>query len=89
MFLRQATPAQFIIAVLQVYAMLLFIRVICSWIPDLRRYSPVQFLYSITDPYLDIFRKALPFLQAGGIDFSPIVGFFFIQIIIRLLSSML
>ena len=52
---------------------LLVIRIILSWF-DVNPYNDIiQIIFKITDPILAPFRK-LP-LQAGVIDFSPIVAF--------------
>ena len=60
--------------IIQLYYWLCFFRIILSWFPRLN-YSPVmRILSSLTDPFLNIFRK-LP-LQAGSIDFSPMIAFF-------------
>lgn len=64
----------FLAQIIQLYYWLCFFRIILSWFPSLN-YSPVmRVLSSITDPFLNIFRK-LP-LQAGSIDFSPLIAFF-------------
>ncbi|NLW92232.1 MAG: YggT family protein [Syntrophomonadaceae bacterium] len=43
-------------------------------------YQPViKFIYDITEPVMAPFRRLLP--AAGGMDFSPIVLFFAIQIL--------
>ena len=65
---------RFLSQIIQLYYWLCFFRIILSWFPRLN-YSPVmRFLSSLTDPFLNIFRK-LP-LQAGSIDFSPMIAFF-------------
>ena len=52
----------------------LFIRVILSWFPHDRYHPVLLFLYSITDPILDPFKRLVP--SNMGIDFSPIFAFF-------------
>ena len=65
---------RFLSQIIQLYYWLCFFRIILSWFPRLN-YSPVmRMLSSLTDPFLNIFRK-LP-LQAGSIDFSPMIAFF-------------
>jgi len=76
-----------VIAVLRVYEILLLIRIISSWIMPYPRGDFMRFLYQITDPYLDMFRRALPFLVGGGIDFTPIAGFLVIQMVISFLGG--
>ena len=63
---------------LQLYIVLLLIRVLLSWFPtiDWSR-APFSILSQLTDPYLNIFRSLIPPL--GGIDFSPILALFALQ----------
>ncbi len=64
-----------------IYFWMIFIRVILSW-TQTNNYSPaVKFLYAATEPLLGPARRYLPFLQIGGIDFSPVVVILIIQMI--------
>lgn len=58
--------------VLTFYMYLIIARAILSWVnPD--PYNPiVRFLYSVTEPVLQLVRSRLP-LFFGGIDFSPLL----------------
>jgi YggT family protein len=72
--------ASIITAVFSVLQILIFARVIISWIrPD--PYNPiVKFIYDATEPLLQPIRRLLP--PMSGIDFSPIIllfGFSFLQ----------
>lgn len=67
----------------QVYTLMLFVRIISSWVPEWRETKVVQFISFYTDPYLDLFRRVVPPL--GGIDFSPILAFIGLSIIESLL----
>jgi len=72
----------------EVYSWILIIRILLSWIKH-NPYQPIiRFIYEVTEPYLRIFRRVVP--AYGGVDFSPIVAFFFLRIIewiiIKLLS---
>lgn len=64
---------------LTVYFWILIIAAVLSWVnPD--PYNPiVRFLRSVTDPVLQQVRRRLPFVAAGGIDFSPLVVLLAIQ----------
>jgi len=62
----------------QVYTLMLFVRIISSWVPEWRESKVVQFVAFYTDPYLDLFRRVVPPL--GGIDFSPILAFIALSI---------
>ena len=68
----------------QVYLLMLFARIICSWVPELSQNRFFQFISFYTDPYLNFFRKFIPPL--GMIDISPIVAFFCLTWIEKLLK---
>jgi len=72
----------------RIYSFILVIRIIISWInPD--PYNPViRFLYSITDPVLDLFRRLLP-IRIGMFDLSPLVVFGLLYLIERLATLLL
>lgn len=63
----------------QVYTLMLFVRIISSWVPEWRETKVIQFIAFYTDPYLDLFRRVVPPL--GGIDFSPILAFISLSIL--------
>lgn len=55
---------------LYIYGIICFIRILLSWFPG-AMYSPFgRFLASITDPYLNFFRR-FNILRFGPLDFSP------------------
>lgn len=62
-----------------VYLIMLFIRILGSWVPELQRTRFMQFIAFYTDPYLNIFRKLIPPL--GMLDISPIIAFFCLNIL--------
>ena len=63
-----------------VYLVLIFIRILMSWIPRMpyNRYLAafLQFVSDVVDPYLNIFRRFLPMVRLGpgALDLSPIVA---------------
>jgi YggT family protein len=57
----------------QIYTLMIFIRILVSWVPDLADKRWVQFVAYYTDPYLNIFRRVIP--PIGMIDISPIFAF--------------
>lgn len=76
----RADIANYVDALFLVYIVLIFIRILLSWIPRLP-YNPVlhavvTFVHDVTDPYLRLFRRILPPVGGGGfaLDLSPIVG---------------
>ena len=72
--------ANYVNALFIVYIILIFIRVLLSWIPRMpyNRWlsAIVDFVHQVTDPYLNFFRRFLPPIGGGGMafDLSPIVG---------------
>jgi YggT family protein len=72
--------ADFVEALFFVYLVLIFIRVLMSWIPRMpyNRYlrAAVGFVEEVTDPYLNVFRRFVPTLGGGGfaLDLSPILA---------------
>jgi len=72
--------ADYVYALFLVYIILIFIRILLSWIPRIP-YNPtlsavVNFVHEVTDPYLNLFRRILPPVGGGGfaLDLSPIIG---------------
>ncbi|MBE7380042.1 MAG: YggT family protein [Leptolyngbya sp. SIO1E4] len=65
---------------LNIYFVLLIIRILLSWFPNVDWFSqPFATLSQLTDPYLNLFRSLIPPL--GGIDFSPILAFLVLRIV--------
>jgi YggT family protein len=59
---------------LQIYSLVLIVRVLLSWFPNLDWSNPVlSSVSAITDPYLNAFRGLIPPL--GGIDLSALLAF--------------
>jgi YggT family protein len=77
----------------QVYEFLLLIRVLLSWI-NVDPYRPVidhpaiHLLARITDPVLAPLRRLIPPI-GGAIDISPVVALLLLEIVRRLLVSVL
>lgn len=72
-----------------VYLIMLFIRILGSWVPEIQHTKFMQFIAFYTDPYLNLFRKIIPPL--GMFDLSPIVAFLCLNIleqIVKYLVSM-
>lgn len=72
---------------LMIYSVLLLIRVLLSWFPNLDWGSNtiLSSLSSITDPYLNLFRGLIPPL--GGIDLSAFVAFLALNLVQSLLEQ--
>ena len=74
------------IGFLQIYLILLLVRVSLTWFPNVYWYGqPFYSLSRLTDPYLKMFRGIVPPLV--GIDISPILGFILLQCIMQIVSN--
>lgn len=72
---------EFLAGIVSLYATLIWIRIILSWIrlPQLRQSGLYDFLCSITDPFLRIFRSKRA--VAGSFDFSPLLALMVLNIL--------
>lgn len=70
-----------------VFMLMLFARILGSWVPELQRTKFMQFIAFYTDPYLNLFRKIIPPL--GMLDFSPIVAFLCLGIIENIIKRLI
>jgi len=71
----------------EVYSFLIIAQVLMSWIPH-DRYHPVfRFIEEITEPVLTPFRRLIP--SVGGIDFSPIIALMALELVRRIILSLL
>jgi YggT family protein len=76
----RADIADYVSALFTVYIILIFVRILLSWIPRIP-YNPVLsavigFVTDVTDPYLRLFRRVIPPVGGGGfaLDLSPIIA---------------
>ena len=87
--------AEYLQVLTYVYFVLIFVRIILSWIPRMP-YNPVlsavvKFVEDVTDPYLNLFRRFLPPLKIGpgALDLSPIVAIFVLMIVSGIVVSLI
>lgn len=67
-----------------IYIVLILIRALLSWIPNLDWYSqPLKTLSVLTDSFLNIFKKFIP--PVSGLDFSPVVAIIVLKIVQKIL----
>ena len=66
---------------LSLYRLVLLVAVLITWVNPDPRNPIVRFLYNVTEPVLYQVRRRLPFVVAGGIDFSPLVVFMGIEVV--------
>ena len=87
--------ADYISTLSLVYLVLIFIRILMSWIPRMpyNRYlsAILKFVSDVTDPYLNLFRRILPPVRLGGagLDLSPIVATFVLIIVSQIVVSLI
>ena len=65
------------------YTLILFGRIVGSWVPRLAFHPVMRFLRFYADPYLNIFRRLIPPI-GGALDLSPMLAFFALQFIERM-----
>ena len=78
--LDRGDVADYVSALFVVYVILIFARIVISFIPRMP-YRPwlrslLDFVTETTDPYLNFFRRFLPPIGGGGfaLDLSPMIG---------------
>lgn len=73
--------------VLNIYKYVLFARILLTWLPNINWYNqPFSFLRNVTDPVMEPFRRIIP--PIGGLDISPLLLFFLLDLLQRGLLSM-
>ncbi len=84
--------ASILCTLLQVYILVLLVRVVLSWFPISPHGSAATFggfLYMLTDPVLLPLRRILPPVRLGAmaLDLSPLVAFFGISFLMSLICA--
>lgn len=79
-----------LILALQVYSYVLIARIVLSWVTMFWNPSPaltpiIRVIYELTEPVMSFFRRYIP--PVGGFDFSPLVIFLVINILIRTIDG--
>ena len=93
--LTRTDVADYVQTLAYVYLVLIFIRIILSWVPRMpyNRWlnAGVKFVSDVTDPYLNLFRRILPPVRMGpgALDLSPIVATFVLIIVSSLLADLI
>jgi YggT family protein len=88
--ITRADVADYVETLAIVYLVLIFIRILTSWVPRMpyNRYLAafLKFISDVTDPYLNLFRRFIPMVRMGpgALDLSPIVA----TIVLILVSSL-
>lgn len=85
--MNRSDVADYVSTLLLVYTILIFIRILLTWIPRVpyNRFlaAAIGFVTDVVDPYLNLFRRFLPPVRIGpgALDLSPIVGLVVLQIV--------
>lgn len=74
--------ASLLISVLQVYSLLILVRVVLSWVNPYPRNEMLQMVVKVTEPVLAPLRG---FSNFGGIDFSPLLALLLIRVLMRII----
>ena len=87
--------ARYVYTLFLIYTILIFIRVLMSWFTRIP-YNTVlnavlEFVRETTDPYLLLFRRFVPMVRIGpgALDLSPIVAIIVLQIVSRIVVSII
>lgn len=71
---------------LQIYFVLLIVRILLSWFPNIDWSNPVfSTISQLTDPYLNLFRSIIP--PIGGLDLSAILAILALQLVSGLVDA--
>ena len=93
--ITRADVADYVETLTLVYLVLIFVRIIMSWIPRIpyNRFLAgfLKFVTDVTDPYLNLFRRILPpvRLGPGALDLSPIVATFVLIIVSSIVVNLI
>jgi YggT family protein len=83
----RGTIADYVEAVFIVYFILIFIRILLTWVPRIpynrTLRAVVGFIEEVTDPYLNLFRRVIPPLGRGGfaLDLSPMLAIILLYVV--------
>jgi len=72
-----------------VYTLLIVVRIFLSWIPHDYTLFIFNFIYDVTEPVLDIFRRLIPVRVNLPLDFSPLLAIIALQLLKSLLLNLI
>jgi YggT family protein len=73
---------------ISIYLILIMIRVLLTWFHGVDYGKPYRILTSLTDPYLNWFRR-FSFLKLSMLDLSPIAGVLVLVVVLDLLTRLM
>lgn len=71
---------RFVGAIISLYMVIILVRIVMTWFRGINTGRAEEFLSSITDPYLNWFRRNVP-VRFGALDFSPVVAILFLGLL--------
>ncbi len=79
-------PREILCIALDVYVLILFARIVLSWVtmfwsPPPALSPAIRVVYDLTEPIMGFFRRYIP--AVGGLDLSPIFIFIILSIVRR------
>jgi YggT family protein len=92
---NRADIADYVNTLVLVYSILIFVRILLSWIPRVpyNRFlaAAITFVTDVVDPYLNLFRRFLPPIRIGpgALDLSPIFGLILLQIVGGIVANLI
>ena len=87
--------ADYVYTLAIVFVVLIFIRVIMSFIPRIPYYrwldAVLSFVTQVTDPFLNLFRRFLPPVRigSGALDLAPMVATFVLLIVAGIAADLI
>ena len=80
------TAMYLLVRVIQIYNIVIFARVLMSWIIRDPGNPIYHFLYELTEPVLAPIRRIMPSM---GLDLSPIIAYMVLNLLARLIASLI
>ena len=69
------------------FTLMLFARILGSWVTELQNTRFMHFISFYTDPYLNFFRRLIPPL--GMFDLSPIIAFLALSVFQNIIKAII
>ncbi len=66
--------AEFVHLLFLAYTVMIFVRIMGSWVPNWQHLKVMRFVGFYTEPYLGMFRRVIPPI-GGMLDLSPLLAF--------------
>ena len=91
----RADIADYVYTLVIVYVVLIFIRILMSWLPRIPYSRPLHaflnFVTEVTDPYLNLFRRVIPPIRMGpaALDLSPMIATFALLIVGSIVANLI